>query len=178
MPILPSQIQTRLSTKSGTAGDQLPETPNNSLGKYVSTTIWSGGVLHDLFDVITGDENANLVTDYRCIFVVNTSSLTWQNVYAWLTAIIPGGANLEIGVDPTPASSVNSTLPQATYIASETVAPAGVSFSAPITKATAVPLGDIPANHCRAIWFKRTATGSAAMALDGATLVIEGDSPP
>lgn len=179
MPISPSDIQTRLSTKSGTAGNQLAQpSPNLSLGKYISTTVWYGGVLHDLFDLVTGDENAALNAEYRCIFVYNSSSLTLYNLVVWISASTPSGADIAIGVDPTPASVLNSSTPQAVDVANEDTAPSGVTFSAPTTKATGVVMGDIPGGHCRALWLKRTPLNSGAVNDDSATLTFEGESPP
>jgi hypothetical protein len=50
--ITASDLQTRLSGGGANAD------PNASLGGVMSSTAWAGGVLHDLFDVVTGDENA------------------------------------------------------------------------------------------------------------------------
>lgn len=178
MPILPSEIITRLSTKAATAGNQLPQTPNLSLGKFISTTPWVGGVLHDLFDEISGDENANLNEEFRCIFIYNSSGLTFYNVVVWIAAETPGGATISLGVDPTPASVVNSASPQALEVANEDTAPSGVTFSSPTTKATGINLGDIPANYCKAIWIKRKAMNTGALNNDSVTLTFEGESPP
>ena len=55
-------------------------------------------------------------------------------------------------------------------------APAGVTFSAPATKAAGLVIGDIPAGSAKAIWFRRTAANSAAIDNDGVTLNIAGDT--
>ena len=52
--IVGSDIKTRLSTTSGSAGNSTAGTPGGSLGKYMSTTDWAGGSLNDLFDDISG----------------------------------------------------------------------------------------------------------------------------
>jgi hypothetical protein len=52
--IISSDIIYKYSIASGSAGNTLTQPdPNAALGKYASTTQWSGGTLNDLFDDIT-----------------------------------------------------------------------------------------------------------------------------
>lgn len=179
MAILTTDILVKLSVTTGSAGNSTAQAnPNNSLGKYISTTAYAGGTLHDLFDVITGDENAASTVDYRCLFVHNAhASLTLTAPYLWITAETSGGANMSLAVDNIAASSIGSSSAQAAVIASETTAPSGVgTFSAPTTKATGLALSDLAAGQCRAFWLKRTATNSVAIDSDGFTFRIEGDT--
>lgn len=180
MPITSTEIRIRLMNPAATSGSSMSQPdPNNSLGGFVSTTDWNGGSPHDLFDPISGAENASGHTDYRCLYVCNTNStLTWFNVRVYFVSQVPGGANLAIGVDTNPARPLNSTTLQAVVIANETTAPTGVTFSAPTSYATGISLGDIPPNHGRAIWVRRTATNSPAINNDGGVLRFEGDTPP
>ena len=49
MAIVTGDILWKLSIKTGSAGNSLAQTdPNASLGKYISTSAWAGGTLHDL----------------------------------------------------------------------------------------------------------------------------------
>ena len=49
-------------------------------------------------------------------------------------------------------------------VANETTAPAGVSFSAPTTKASGLAMGaNLAAQNVKAYWVRRTATNSAAV---------------
>ena len=138
--IVGSEIQTRLSTQSGAAGNTTAGSANSSLGKYAATTVWPGGSLHDLFDQISGSENQAGSVEYRCIFVHNTNGNNpAQNVRVSLLSEVAGGATLSIGVDPTAASTVGSAAAQALSVANETTAPAGVSFSSPTTYAAGGP---------------------------------------
>jgi hypothetical protein len=173
-----TDILWKYSIKTGTAGNQNPQTNQNaSLGKYISTTQWAGGSLHDLFDVVTGSENAVSTVAYRAVFLHNNhGSLTFQNVVVWISAETSGGCNIAIGVDPTAAASVSSSSAQAVQVTNETTAPVGVSFSTPTTEGAGLSLGDIGPGQCRAIWFRRTATNSVALNGDGATLAFSGDS--
>jgi hypothetical protein len=178
MPIVTGDILFKLATTAGSAGNsQAQADPNASLGKYISTTLWAGGSLHDLFDAISGDENAASDVEYRCVFVHNShASITWVAPVVWVASEVAGGASVAIGVDTTAASAIGSASAQAVTIANESTAPAGVSFSAPTTKGTGIALGDIPAGQCRAVWIRRTAANSAALNNDGATIQFEGDT--
>lgn len=170
MPIVAGDIETRLS------GGASNSDPNASLGGAMSSTVWTGGTLHDLFDVITGDENANEVTDYRCIYVVNThDTLTWIGVKVWISDQVAGGANCSIGLDPAGVGD-GAITGVATTISVETDAPSGVSFSAPASKEEGLTIGDIAPGEAAAVWIRRTATNSEPMNDDGVTLMFEGDT--
>lgn len=170
MPIVTGDIQWRLSGGAGNASAAA------SLGGVMSSTAWAGGVLHDLFDAVTGDENAASDVEYRCVYVRNAhATLTWQAVLAWLSAQTSGAADIAIGLDPAGNGNGSST-GVATTIANEGAVPSGVSFSAPTTKAGGLSIGDLAPAVGRAIWIRRTATNSAAQSGDGATIRCEGDS--
>jgi hypothetical protein len=177
MAIVGSDILWKFSTTAGSAGNSNTSTASTSLGKYISTSAWAGGSLHDLFDIITGDENAASTVDYRCLFIHNNhGSLSYQTPFIWLAAETAGGASISIGVDTTAESAIGGASAQALTIANETTAPAGVTFTAPTVKGSGIAMGTIPAGHCRALWVRRTAANSAALDADGVTLQIEGDT--
>lgn len=170
MPIVTGDIQWRLSGGAGNAS------PAASLGGVMSSTAWAGGVLHDLFDAVTGDENAASDDEYRCVYVRNAhATLTWQAVVTWLSAVTSGAADIAIGLDPVGNGNGSST-GVATTVANEDAIPAGVTFSAPTTKGAGLSIGDLAPSVGRAIWIRRTATNSAAQSGDGATIRCEGDS--
>lgn len=165
MPIESTDIEFRYSGGAANAD------PNASLGGGMSDTEWAGGTAHDLFDVISGAENQAATVDYRCIYVLNNhATLTWFDVVAWFSNVVEGGADVALGLDP---AGVNG---EATTIADETTAPAGVNFSVPLDKASGEPVGDIPPTQAFAVWFRRTATDSAPMNDDGFTFRVEGDT--
>ena len=179
MPIASTDIKYKLSIKTGTAGNQNAQgNPNNALGKYISTTEVSGTSLNNIFDNISGAENAASTVDYRAIFIHNAhATLTLQAPVVWLLSEVSGGANIAIAIDNLAASAIGSSSAQAAEIANETTAPSGVgSFSSPTTKGAGLALSDIPAGQCRAVWMRRTATNSAALSADGVTLRVEGDT--
>ena len=160
------------STQSGSAGNTTAQSnPNNSLGGYMSTTQWTGGTLNDLFSDITGDENADLQVDYRCIFLQNTNgTLTLLSPVLWIASEVAGGADIALGMDPTAASAIGTSSAQAVTVANSLTAPSGVTFSSPTTFSGGISMGNLPAGQCVAFWFKRTATNSAALNNDGVTI--------
>jgi hypothetical protein len=178
MPITATDIQYRLSTTAGAAGDTTAGTPAGSLGKYASTT-QVGTAINDLFDDVSGDENAASDVEYRCIFVYNAhATLTWLGVVVWLSAETAGGANIAIAVDGIAASDIDAAPAQADQVANENTAPSGETFSSPTTKGAGLSIGDLTPDQVRAIWVRRTATNSAALNNDGATIRAEGDTGP
>ena len=178
MPIAKADILFKLSIASGTVGNsQAQSNVNQSLGGFISTTQAISGTMNDLFDNITGTENAASQSDYRCMFVHNNNpSITLQGAVTWLSAIVPGGALVYIGLDPAGLTPIGYTGSQAAVIPNDTSVPTGVTFSSPTTKGAGLVIGDIPPGYCQAIWVKRIATNSTALNSDGATIAVEGDT--
>src|SRR5688572_7467982 len=118
MPITTADLEFRFSVPEASAGNQWAQVhPEKALGGYLSTTVWIGGVIHDLFQKLPGDDNFNLVVEYRCLFVVNKHlSLTWTDPVIWLPFITAGGSQVAIGVDPTAVAPLNSSSQQAVKV--------------------------------------------------------------
>src|SRR5260221_3967290 len=145
MSITYTDILLKLATTAGAAGNSNTSTPNESLGKYISTTQLVDNTINNLYDNISGDENAALTVDYRCLFIHNAhATLSYTTIVAYLLSEVAGGASIAIGVDTTAASVIGSASAQALTIANETTAPAGVTFSSPVTLGTGIAIGDIP----------------------------------
>ena len=163
---------------SAAAGNTTASAPATSLGDQISTSLWAGGSANDLFDDVSGAENATNVVDFRCIFVHNSNSAnTLQNAVVWLSAEVGGGTSIAIAVDNIAASAIGAATAQAATIANETTAPSGVgAFSSPTTAGAGISLGNIPAGSCRAIWIRRTAANTAAVSNDGVTISVTGDT--
>lgn len=180
MAITASDIKFRLSIKTGSAGNSLAQgSPNASLGKYVSTTNWAGGVLNDLFDDITGSENLASAADYRCIFIYNShATLSLLNAKAWLPAQTSGGAVVTIGVDPAGQKDLGDSAAQAAEIADETVAPSGVTFVAAATLNAGLALGDLGPGKVIAVWIKRAAANTGSFPNDNFTIRVTGETLP
>ena len=176
--IVPSEILFKYSVAAA-AGNTTASSAAASLGDQVSTTQWTGGSANDLFDDISGAENAASTVDYRCIFVHNSNaSNTLENAVVYLSAETGGGAAIAIAVDDIAPSALDSGSAQADSIASETTAPgAGVgAFSSPTTAGTGLSLGNIGAGQVKAFWIRRTASNSAALSNDGVTIAVTGDT--
>lgn len=153
--------------------------PNASLGDQISTTQWTGGSANDLFDDISGAENAASTMDYRGIFLHNSNGAnTLENPTLYLSAETAGGASIAVAVDNTAASAIGSGSTQMTTIANETTSPGGGagSFSAPTTAGTGLALGNIASGSCKGFWVRRTAANTAALSSDGVTLAVTGDT--
>lgn len=176
MAITASDILYKFSV-SAAAGDITAGTAATSLGDQISTTQITDATLHNLFDVITGDENAASDVEYRCIFVHNNhATLTWENVVCWLSAEVAGGAVAAISIDTTGVTAKGSGSAQAKTVANENTAPSSQTFTAPTTKGTGLSIGNIPAGSVAAIWVRRSAANTGAVDNDGVTIRCEGDT--
>lgn len=176
MPITATDILLKFSVVAA-AGNTTAGTAAGSLGDQISTTQITDATLNNLFDDITGDENAISEAEYRGIFVHNAhATLTLLSPVVWISAEVAGGAVAAISVDTTAASVIASASAQMKQIADENTAPATQTFSAPTTKVTGLALSDIPPGQCKGIWIRRTAANTAALSSDGVTIRVEGDT--
>ena len=180
MPIVASDIKIKLSIKSGAAGNSLAQADvNSSLGKYISTTELVTATNNNLFDNVTGAENAASAVDYRCIFVHNShGTLSLENAAIYISSQVAGGTVLAIAVDNIAPSAIGASSPQAFEATTETTNPsAGTgAFSSPSSSGTALSLGTIPAGFCKAVWIRRTAANTVAVDADGGSFVVFGDT--
>lgn len=178
MTIAATDLQVRLSTTAGSAGDSLASTPAGSLGKYLSTTVLADANLHNLFDAVTGAEAAVGSVEYRCLFVLNSHATeTLRETSVWIESQTPGGADVMIGLDPAGVTPKAQAGAQAATIASETAAPTGVTFSRPQTAGGALLVGDVAALSGFAVWVQRTVQSDPrALATDGVKLHAQGYS--
>lgn len=178
MAITATDIHYRASTTAGAAGNSTAfGGAGTSLGKYITNADYTDATLNNLFDDITGDQNAASQVDYQALFVYNAhGSLTWQSPVAWISSEVAGGASVAIGADTTAASALGSAPAQAVTIASKTTAPAGASFSAPTTKGSGIAVSNLAAGNVKCIWVRRTAANTVAVDNDGATIRVEGDT--
>jgi hypothetical protein len=177
--IVSGEILLKYSVVTGAAGNSTAGSAAGSLGKYISTTAWAGGSANDLFDDISGAENAASTADYRGIFVHNNNANNaWQNPVVYLSAEVAGGASVAVAADSVAASALANASAQGLQIASETTAPAGpLTFSSPTTAAGGVSLGaSLPVANVKQLWVRRTAANTAALSGDGVTIAVSGDT--
>lgn len=179
--IVAGDIVTRYSVVSGAAGDSTAGTANGSLGKYASSTAWAGGALNDLFDNISGPENAASTIDYRGIAILNNNGANiFENPAIFISAETALGASVALAIDSIAASAKGAAGAQMLQIANETTAPAAISFFTFTTYAAALAGGLATSNigiaQVKGIWIRRTAANTAALSNDGFTLGITGDT--
>lgn len=158
---------------SGGAGNT---DPNLSLGGARSTTQLSGS-LNNLFDDVSGDESVAGDIEYRCLYFRNEDANAnglMSPCTVWISQqTTASGDDISIGLDP---AGKNGT---ATTATTESTAPAGVSFTTPLSKGAGLALPSLPfaQNDYVAIWVRRTVSaGAAADSNDQATLAVEGDT--
>lgn len=176
MAIVAGDILLKFSVAAA-AGNTTAGTAATSLGDQISTTTITDGALHNLFDAITGDENAASEAEYRCVFVHNNhATLTLFSTKMWLLSETAGGAAIAISADTTGITAKGAATAQAKTIADENTAPATQTFTSPTTKGTGITLGDIPAGSVIGVWVRRTASNGPALDADGVVLRIEGDT--
>lgn len=167
MPITNTNLKYYLSGGAGNS-DQ-----NASLGGARSTGTTATSAL---FDAVSGAESSAGDTEYRCVYFRNEDADADGLIdpVLWVQANTPSAdTTMAIGLDP---AGKNGT---ATTIATENDAPAGVSFTTPVTKGTGLALPSAPyaQNDFIAFWVRRTVSAAAsATASDTATFRVEGDT--
>jgi hypothetical protein len=165
-------VEMRLSV-SAAAGNTTAGTPATSLGDQVSTTEVVSGVSGNVWDNVPSAEASTGATQYRCVFLVNTDAATLFGGYATVQAQTAGGSTLSIGLDPVGITPVGSSSAQAATIASETSAPAGVTFgNGPLN------FGDLATQQAVAVWIKRVTPPGATTGNDSLSIRVAGDSLP
>lgn len=177
MPIT-TEVVTKLSINTGPGNSTAQGNVNDSIGGFMSSTQLTDATLNNLFDDITGDENAASDVEYRCIFFHNThATIALTNAKVWLFSETAGGANAAIALDGTGVVSATSASAQAERVANENTAPSGETFTSPTTKAgSGLSVASLGAGQTVAVWVRRSATNSSAQNLDGVVVRIEGDT--
>ncbi len=162
------------TTASGPGATTEQAIPGASLGGYASTTLWSGGVLHDLFGRASSVDVAAARPDVRAVYLYNPDpTVTLTDVTVVVTAVTAGGAGVLVGVDPRPATFLDGYSTQLVEVSSGYTAPSGVTFAA------SVGLGDLPPGAGKGLWIRRTPLGAAGAPDDAADLTVTptGETP-
>ncbi len=143
--------------------------PTLSLGGLTSSVQFTDNTLNKLFASVTPAEAAAGSIKYRALTFKNTSALT-----AYAAAIYISQETTSAGT--TVALAYDSTGTQ--DVADEDTAPVGLSFTTPLSLATAIAIGDVTASGVARIWFRRTVSAAAAQAADqGQITITVGNSP-
>ncbi len=167
MPIAATDIDFHLSGGAANAD------PNAALGGAISTTQIVDASLHNLFDIVSGDEAAAGDTEYRCLYVKNNhGTLTLQNAEIWVQTETPSGSSdEEIGLGTSAINGVEQA------VANEATAPAGVTFAQANGEGASLNIGNIPPGQHKAVWVKRVISASApAVNSDASVLRVKGET--
>ena len=145
---------------SGGAGNF---TPDDSLGGVMSNDQVPTAILQKLFDDVSSGEASSGDTEYRCYYVYNDNATdTVSTIRVYILEETPSADTvIDIGLDPAGVGDGVST-GVATTIANESTAPAGVTFSHPLTFAAGLDTGSLGPGEAQAIWVRRTVSSSAA----------------
>ncbi len=180
--ITAAELIYRLSVNTGPGNSTAQPNPNASLGGFISTTVISTTTLNNLFDNVSGTENTNGHTDYRCAFLYNSNPANpLENPTLYVTSEVAGGSSVTVAVDTTATSALGSSTAQALGGPGTETAPGtavtGLAYSAPTTAATGLAMGNIPSGNVKAFWAKRvTGPNVAAINNDGITFNVTGDT--
>jgi len=176
--IVPTDILLKLSAPNANSGSSVAGYPGTSWGGWISTSLMSSStILDNLFNDITGPQNAAGQIDYACLFIHNNTAgiNSMAGLVAWLpqTGLTGTGSTIAMAADPTGITAINSNNPQALTITSAIVAPAGITTWVSPTNVTptspnyinGLQLGNVAPSQCVAVWFQRTALASTAPTL-------------
>jgi hypothetical protein len=110
--------------------------------------------------------------EYRCIALANVGGINpLLNVKVYLDQPL-SGITWRAGIDPTPASELSTSIPQAGWIDVAKDVPPNVNFSAADSIANAVPVGNLPINNCVMLWLERSVPVGAAPGTDDAKVNV------
>ncbi len=139
----------------------------NKRGGAKTANVWQNGVKHDLFDKFTPAETLAGDEFYACVFFENgNGAITMEALKLWISSITPSDDTVvAIGLDPAGKNSA------AAVIADELTAPAGVTFSSPVTQGAGLAPVDLDTGDYIGVWVRLTISAAAAAAAnDGFSL--------
>ena len=137
------------------SGGSSNSNPLLSIGGAKSSATLSGTALYNLFDRVIGDEALSGVTRYRLLYFQNAdtdSDGLMSPVVFYFTALPANGDTITAGLATEGKSSVASA------VANENTAPAGVTFTGPVSKSGStiiLPSPPYMEGAYHGIWFKR-----------------------
>jgi len=151
---------------TGGAGNTLPAA---SLGGVISSTAFTDNTLQNLFANVSPAEALAGSVKYRALSFKNLAAETAYAAALFLSQETTSAfTTIAVAFDSVGTQSV----------ADEDTAPAGLSFSTPLSLAAAIALGDIVASGVARVWFRRTVSAGAAVASDsGKFTVVVGSAP-
>jgi len=168
-------------TGSGSAAN-----PELSLGGTISSNTIPSGTDNNLFDDVTGDESYNGAQHYRAIGIHNSHGThILMNAKVWITGYSRASSNYDViyfGVER-PAGTGGNPDGTIQTIASETVAPTGITWKAEGTPSETLDLsgknyvGSIGPDDWSAIWLQRSIpAGAEAYNNRSCTIRVQGET--
>ena len=163
MAVAATDIKIYLSGGSGNTN------PNASLGGIISTTQMGT----NLFDNVSASEASSGDTEYRGVYVKNTSAT--DTLYAAVIYILSNtpatGSAVQIAIADEAIDATMETVPD------ESTAPTGPTFDNAEDEANALSIGDLGPGSYRGVWIKRSISlGASSYANDTFTLKVKGDT--
>lgn len=157
------------------SGGATNDDPALSIGGTKSSVALASSSLNNLFDDVTGDEASGGHDEYRLLYFHNEDANADGLIdpLLWITTQPPGDDDLSVGLS---AQGKNA---EATAIANDHTAPAGVSFSAPATKGAGLALPSPPYHEDDyiGVWFMRHVPASSTVEVDDeCAWAVEGDT--
>ena len=137
---------------SSTGGVVIVTTVNASLPGVDTTDSGAtvADISNDLFDDITKAESFNGDIEYRCFYFENSDGTDTAFGLKFWIGVDAAPDDLAIGLDPAGKNGTAATP------ADEDTAPAGVSFSSPVTEGTGLSVGDLLLGDNYPVWIRRT----------------------
>jgi len=160
--------------------------PALALGGTLGVNTIPSGIANNIFDDVTGDESQTGKQEYRAIGIHNTlSGYIFMNTKAYITGYARSGTSFDViyfGTEK-PAGTVGSPDGTIQIIASDSVAPSGISWieegspSSTISISGKDYVGSIGADDWSAIWLQRSVPVTAAAYNNrSCTLRVEGET--
>lgn len=144
-------------------GGATNSSPAASLGGVISSTALVDAVLQNLFTNVSPAEALAGSVKYRALSFKNNSAQTAYGAVIYVS-------QETTSADTTVSIAFDSTGTQS--VVDENTAPAGLSFSTPLSLGAGIVLGDIAAGGVARIWFKRTVNAGAVQASDSGKITI------
>jgi hypothetical protein len=127
--------------------------------------------LNGLFDDVSGAESEAGDTEYRCVYYINETGGTLENVHAYIQSDASGDDALAIALDLAGEDGTADT------VADESTAPdPAVTWDTGADYASGIDLGDLEDDHYYAIWVRRTVPSAASAGTSSWTIRARGES--
>lgn len=108
-----------------------------------------------VFPAVSAGQSLAGSTQYRCLYVYNNhASLTASGLVLYIAQETTGPDSIYVGLDPAGIGD-GATTGVATTIVDQFTAPAGVTFSEPLSSGTALSVGNLAPGQTFAFWQKR-----------------------